>query len=265
MSHTVLTSSRAAVVFGRGGFLLHSFDPGAPSLFGEGKRTVTLTGYILAEGSTPAARRDFLTRARGLLLRVAADTEGFTLTHEGRSMALRCTEAPQFSTDAAFAAGDAAFFTLRAEGRDGICFSGPSVSAAGRGVLGGVRFPHAITEETVFASMVRDGEMSVYNGGDCPCGFVAAVTAEGGGLDAFSLRLDGDVITVSHPLAEGESVVIDTRPGQKSVTADGASILEQTDWQSVFFSLQPGENRIGWSAVGGGRAAVRLTFTPLYL
>jgi len=209
--------------------------------------------------------RDFLTRARGLLLRVAADTEGFTLTHEGRSMALRCTEAPQFSTDAAFAAGDAAFFTLRAEGRDGICFSGPSVSAAGRGVLGGVRFPHAITEETVFASMVRDGEMSVYNGGDCPCGFVAAVTAEGGGLDAFSLRLDGDVITVSHPLAEGESVVIDTRPGQKSVTADGASILEQTDWQSVFFSLQPGENRIGWSAVGGGRAAVRLTFTPLYL
>ena len=265
MSDTVLTSSRAAVVFGRGGFLLHSLDPGAPSLVGDGKRTVTLTGYILAEGNSAAARRDFLTKAKGILFRVAADTEGFTLTHEGKSIALRCTEAPCFSSDEAFAAGDAAFFTLRASGRDGICFFGDPSSVVGRGVNGGVNFPHAITEESDFATIVQDGEMLVYNPGDCPCGFTAAVTAEGGVLDTFSLCMGEDAVTVSHPLSEGESVVIDTRPGHKAVTADGISVLDEVDWQSVFFALAPGENRIRWSGGGSGRASVRLTFTPLYL
>ena len=126
-------------------------------------------------------------------------------------------------------------------------------------------FPLAVTETTVFATLAAAGEMRIRNPGDAPVGFVAAITAEGGSLSSCTLTAGEHSLRCTHVLADGETLTVDTRSGSKDVRAGGESVLADVDWTSDFFTLAPGENTLRWESEGGGRAAVRLTLTPVYL
>lgn len=264
----LLCGARGTIEFGRGGFILHMLDRGAPALSDGTAETrhVRLEGYILAEGETEAARAQFLEEARRRVVRIVSDGGGFTLSEDGRGIRLMAERAPEFACEPPFTGADASFFTIRARSaEEAPYFSSGERTAVGRGRSGRLVFPLAVTEQTVFAHLSESGEVMLDNPGDAPCGFTARVTAEGGALTSFRLSLGEAYISAAHALADGESLLIDTRAGQKDVTAQGVSVLPETDWRSTFFSLAPGENRLRWESTGGGRAAVRVVFTPLYL
>ena len=63
-----------------------------------------------------------------------------------------------------------------------------------------------------------------------------------------------------HPAARCS--LIDTRPGEKPVTAHGESVLSDLSFDSEFFSLLPGENRLFWHTAGDGTAEMRIEFSP---
>ena len=267
MTVTISTSA-AAVTFGTGGFVLHSFDPGAPALTAgvAARRTVSLSAYILAEGETESERAVFLDAARRRVCRIAADSDGFTLTADGRSIRLAADAAPAFDAKPPFNGADAAFFTLSAHSLSGgAYFAGEERAVSARGRTGKFVFPLAVTEATVFAVLAASGELRVRNPGDAPAGFVADVTAEGGKLTSFTLSAGERALRCSHVLSDGETLTIDTRAASKDVRAGGVSVLADVDWTSDFFSLAPGESTLRWESGGGGRAAVRLRFTPVYL
>lgn len=255
------------MVFGTGTFILHRLDAGAPAIAPEalGERTVEIIGYIIPAGEDAAARGAAMERAKRLLCRTVGGTAGFFLRHGGKELHLISRTAPAFSPEAPFCGTDAAQFTIRARSAEDGAFSGAEVNHIGRALEAALCFPLAITENTVFAHLAHSGTVVVENPGDLPCGFSAQITAEGGGIDSVSLTLGDAVITVYHSLPDGGSLLIDTRAGQKDVSAGGVSVMADVDWDSVFFPLAPGENRIFWQSEGFGNAVMRLSFTPRYL
>ncbi len=270
MSTTSLTTMRSeagVVAFGTGTFVLHKLDSGAPAIAVEalGERTVEIIGYIIPAGEDAAARGAAMERAKRLLCRTVGGTGGFILSHGGKELHLISRTAPEFSPEAPFCGTDAAQFTIRARSAEDGAFSGAEVRFTGHALEGALVFPLGITENTVFALLSHGGTLVVDNPGDLPCGFSAQITAEGGEIESVSLALGGAVITVHHPLADGESLLIDTRTGQKNVSVGGVSVMADVDWDSVFFPLAPGENHIGWQSEGFGNAVMRLSFTPRYL
>lgn len=263
----LLRSPWGVVVFGAGTFILHKLDMGTAAITAEGvgERTVVIEGYILPAGEDISARAAAMESARRLLCRTVGASDGFDLETGGKRLHLIPRESPAFTAEAPFTGTDAAHFLLTARTAEDGAFRGGDVSVTGRALEGSLIFPLGISEETLLATMSGDGTVTVVNGGDLPCGFAARITAEGGPLESLSLSLDGDTVTVTHRLEDGGEIVLDTRPARKGVWADGASVMEDVAWDSVFFSLKPGENRIGWRSEGFGHAVMRLAFQPRYL
>jgi hypothetical protein len=265
--HTVkMENGNGQITFGEEGYVLHAFRPGAPRLPG-GRRTVEIEGYVLPEGEDAAEQERSLSVRCRRLRRIAADADGFLLTADGKTIRLASSAAPEFSEEPPFAAGDAAFFTVRAESGEGseAYFAAPAMTAGGQGGAGRLTFPLVLTAGTVLGQIGSEGTVWAENPGDVPCGFTARVTAAGGSVSAVTLRLGERSMTVAHVLAAGESFALDTNAGKKDVTADGASILGETDWRSDFFSLMPGENAIRWESTGDGSVRLALCYAPLYL
>ena len=263
----LLQSAYGVVVFGTGTFILHKLDTGAAviSADGVGGRTVEIEGYILPAGEDASTREAAMEKAKRLLCRTAGASDGFELVMGEKRLHLIARTAPVFAAEAPFTGTDAARFTLQACTVEDGAFRGGETSVTGRALEGKLIFPLGITEKTIFATLSGEGTVVVVNGGDLPCGFAARITAEGGLLESISLSLDGDTVTVTHPLEDGGEIVLDTRPAHKGVWSGGASVMEDVAWDSVFFSLKPGENRIGWRSEGFGHAVMRLTFQPRYL
>ena len=64
-------------------------------------------------------------------------------------------------------------------------------------------------------------------------------------------------------LEEGETLVIDTEPGVKTVTLDGASIYDQLTLESSLFALSPGVNTLDIDLdEGTADSLVRLRYRP---
>lgn len=268
-----ITAGADTVFFGRGGYLLHDLDVGAASLC-DGvttAREVTFSGYILPEGETAAARAAELERLSRRVRRIVARPEGFTLTVGDRSLALTAKRAPVFAHDAPLNGDEAAYFTVYAGAKDPAAayFQADTEAAAlTRGWQGKLSFPLALPEGegTLFGLRTAEGTLVMDNPGDVDGGFIAAVTAEDAGITAFTLTAEsGERLAVSYPLSVGETLVIDTRPGYKSVTAGGVSVLESLSWDSTFFALVPGENHLSWHSEGDGSVTLRVSLTPRYL
>lgn len=266
-----ITNGRQTVVFGRGGYVLHALNTGAAALAGTGTagRAVTFSGYILPEGETAETRaREMETLCRRVR-RIVSTADGFTLSVGERSILLTADTAPIFSAEAPFTGDEASFFTVHALARNAesaYFFGAESTLAHGYGWLGHLIFPFTVTEETIFAERVSHGTLYADNPGDVQSGFIAVATAVGGTVTAFTITGEtGEKITVTHTLTEGESIVIDTRPGHKTVAAGGTAILGDLSWDSVFFPLLAGENRLSWSCEGTGSVSVTVSLTPRYL
>lgn len=266
-----ITGGADTILFGRGGYLLHDLDVGAATL-SDGvttAREVTFAGYILPEGETAADRETELARLARRVRRIVSRPAGFTLTVGDRSIALTARRAPVFAHEAPLTGDEAAFFTVYAAAKDPAAAyfqADAEASALCRGWQGKLVFPLAITGETLFGLRTASGTLVMDNPGDVDSGFIATVTAEGGEITAFTLTAaSGESLSVTYTIGDGQSFVIDTRPGYKSVTADGVSILDTLAWDSVFFSLVPGENPLTWQCEGDGSVVLRVALTPRYL
>lgn len=268
MTDVMLQSSRGTVVFGPGPFLLHRLDPGGAALQGAevGRRHIALTGYILPDGETEQVRAAEMEAARRLICRTVSDPDGFRLRIDGREILLTAEKAPAFSFEAPLNGADAASFTVEAMSReeDG-CFTGKECIGSVQSQHGMLVFPLAVTEEMLFGTQAQSGTLTAINPGDVPAGFVLTVTAQGGRVESFTVSCGGEFLRVTHMLAEGESLQVDTRTGHKDVTAGGNSVLSDTDWRSSFFALLPGENTLRWSCEGTGYPSLTLALTPRYL
>lgn len=262
-----ITGGRDTVVFGRDGFVLAGLDAGAARLSGEhtAGRTVVLSGYILPAGETAAARFSEMERLTRRLCRIVAGSGGFTLSVGGRQIRLIADSAPVFASEAPLNGDEASYFTVTASAAvpSAAYFYGEEAAVTGYGWEGRLVFPHAVTKETVFAEGARSGEITVYHKGDAPCGFVLTVTAAFQAIAGFTITSGrGEKLSVARPIPLGESVVIDTRPGEKTVTAGGESAIGDLSFDSEFFSLMPGENRLFWQTAGDGTAEMRVEFSP---
>lgn len=270
-STVCITAGADTITFGRGGYLLHDLDVGAAALSDgvTAGREVTFAGYILPEGETAVARIAEMERLARRVRRIVSRPEGFTLTVDDRRLTLTALRAPVFAHNAPLNGDEAAFFTVYAAAKDpAAAYFQADTEACGvsRGWQGKIVFPLAVTEETLFGVRTSAGTLVMDNPGDVDSGFTAAVTAEGGSITAFTLTAEtGESLAVTYPLSDGETLVIDTRPGYKSVTAGGLSILDALSWDSVFFSLLPGENRLTWQCEGDGSVVLRVSLTPRYL
>ncbi len=266
-----LTGGADTVLFGRGGYVLHDLDVGAPALTAgvTTAREVKLQGYILPEGETAGVRVAELERLARRLRRIVSRPGGFTLTVDDRSLALTALSAPAFAHTAPLTGDEAAFFTVHAAAQDPAAAyfqAEEGTTAFCRGWQGKLFFPLAIIGTTLFGLRTSEGILTVDNPGDTDCGFTAELTAEGGSITSVTLTSPaGEHLTVTCPLADGESVRIDTRRRQKSVTVEGESALASLSWDSTFFTLAPGESRLHWACEGNGSMVLRVTLTPRYL
>ena len=261
---------RGTVIFGREGFLLHALDTGA-SILTDGitaGREVTFSAYILPTGDRAAERARQMENLARRIRRIVTDTDGFTLTVGDRALMLMAKRAPIFAHEAPLNGDEVCFFTVHARAKNAAAsyFSGTKeAQSVGRGFRGQFVFPMAISEGMRFGEAVSAGSFVAENTGDIPCGFIATVTAQTGDIDSFTLCAErGGKLSLVYPLPKGKSLVIDTRPGRKSVTADGVSILSALSWQSEFFTLAPGENRLDFACTGDGSVTVSVRVTPLY-
>jgi hypothetical protein len=86
------------------------------------------------------------------------------------------------------------------------------------------------------------------------------VTTLGPGID-LTLRNDttGDQLHITGNVATGSTVVVDTRPGHKLVTVDGANAFGRLTDDSTLWPLVAGPNRVS-IAVASATAATRSTF-----
>lgn len=263
-------NARGTVVFGREGYVLHDLDTGAAILTDgiTAGREVSFSAYILPDGASAAARQAQMEKLSRRVRRIVTDADGFTLTAGDRSILLIAKSAPYFAHEAPLNADEAQFFTVRARAaRPGAAYFSATADtqSVARGFTGKLTFPLSLTEQTVFGESISSGSFVVCNEGDVPCGFVAQVTARAGDVSSFVLRrADGVQISAVYPLREGESIVIDTRSGKKTVTVGGVPILSSLGWESEFFTLPPGDTLLDWACTGDGSVVISMRITPLY-
>lgn len=120
---------------------------------------------------------------------------------------------------------------------------------------GGVTF--ALCEDTYIHT--------VNNPGDAACGFVATLTAEHGTLTQPGITLGTKRLQYLGTLAQGSSIVFDTRQGSKSISIDGV-LTYNFDTQCEFFKLERGENVLTVFSVGDvGNMTSQIEFSPNYL
>lgn len=263
-----LYSPGGKIHFGREGYILHEIESAPPKIQSgtPGQRAVTVRGYILPEGEDDAARGKSLSALSRRVVRLVTAEDGFYMDEGGRTLHLYATEVPDFSREAPFAEGDAAYFTIRAISAEGDPFYiAGKHSVSSRGMAGRLVFPLSVTENTVMAELSRQGEIIADNPGDVKCGFTLSVLAEDGPLTSFTLSLGEEFVRVDYPLPKGKVLTVSTLPGKKNVYSEGNSLMAYVDWNSTFFSLSPGENRIAWQAEGEGYPHLTLACTPLYL
>jgi len=91
----------------------------------------------------------------------------------------------------------------------------------------------------------------ITNRGDGECGIVAKIRALGGSVLNPGIRLGEKFVRAEATLADGDELVIDTRPRVKRVLVNGERVF-CFDRDSVFFSLPEGENKLSVTADSGG-------------
>lgn len=99
-------------------------------------------------------------------------------------------------------------------------------------------FPLTLAPETVF------GTTTVDNDGDVPAWPVWTIVGPGTSV-VLSNDTTGESLTLTYTLASGEAVVIDTRPGAKTVTLDdGSNLYGSLDNTSTMWALAEGSNTV---------------------
>jgi len=122
-------------------------------------------------------------------------------------------------------------------------------------------FPLVLTNVNIFA------QPTITNGGDVEAWPVWTVTGPGSGLTLTNLTTGQTLSFPSLTLAAGDRLVIDTRPGKKSVVQNGVTNrygLIATG--GALWALAAGANSVSLQLSGATAAsAVQLAYTPRYV
>ncbi|MBO5127731.1 MAG: phage tail family protein [Clostridia bacterium] len=107
---------------------------------------------------------------------------------------------------------------------------------------------------------------SLTNEGDADCGIVVEITADGGSIvnPGISCGSDGAFVRCPLTLADGDTLVIDTRDRQKSIYKNGGR-WTAFDRHSRFFRLPPGKHTVSILCDEGGEyIRAKVSYVPLY-
>ena len=195
---------------------------------------------------------------------VAAPGRAFTLTVGGRSRELYALSL-EFDSKAPFCSPYAAKFTLTAFSDDPYFHGGEVCFAGVPRTDGELSFP--ASGEFSTGRQRNSGNVVIDNDGDETCGFVleARCSAETDEFFLWSDREDGRA-ALGHVVAAGETLVIDTREGHRSVRlGDGTSLISAVNEQCAFFSAPPGRTTLTWRAYASAPPAVTVRLVPGYL
>jgi phage-related protein len=101
----------------------------------------------------------------------------------------------------------------------------------------------------------------VLNGGDVDTWPVITLVGPGGAITLRNLTTGKSTVFSTVALGAGESIVIDTRPGVKTVTKnDGSNLFSDLDPTTALWSLQPGSNSVQLEMSGASVGASSLVF-----
>ena len=114
-----------------------------------------------------------------------------------------------------------------------------------------VAFPQS--SGVVFGKYDLNMTRSIINDGDAEIGAVITIIATGNVTNPLLQRADGAFFGVNETLEAGESIVISTVKGKKTVTKNGANIIHKVLPGSTWLQLDVGENILTISEAGGTR------------
>lgn len=102
------------------------------------------------------------------------------------------------------------------------------------------------------------------NEGDADCGIVVEIQADGGSVVTPGISSGDAFIKCPVTLADGDTLVIDTRERLKNIYLNGERYFS-FDRQSKFFSLPAGENTVTVTCTSGEEyIRAKISYVPLY-
>lgn len=113
---------------------------------------------------------------------------------------------------------------------------------------------------------VTSDVITINNTGDADIGIICGITADKGSITNPKISIDGgDFVRVVTVLDQGDTLTINTRPGEKDIKINGESQFLY-DITSIFFSVPVGEHTIQISADAGvTNAKSSFTYALKYL
>lgn len=117
-------------------------------------------------------------------------------------------------------------------------------------------FPWATVTDAASAVVTNPGDVS------CPVQITMVGDFTTGTIQVIET---GERLTITDQITAGQEVVIDTTPGQRSVTIDGVAALDRLELSTAsFFQLPPGDSTIVFGAVSNVSGFPIVEFKPLF-
>jgi hypothetical protein len=108
-------------------------------------------------------------------------------------------------------------------------------------------------------------QLSINNAGDVDAWPVITVTGPGTDLHLTTQTTSKDLLLTGN-IAAGSTVVIDTRPGRKTVTVDGVNSFSRLTASSSLWPLVPGVNRVSIGfAAGTAQTSIKFAWRNRWL
>lgn len=126
-------------------------------------------------------------------------------------------------------------------------------------------FPFDISDPIPFSEIVTGLEKSIINAGDVETGVTITIDAVGTVENPKIYNVDDNTFMIlDYTLQAGDTVTIDTRQGEKSITLRRAgtdiNLIGALQRNSTWFQLQPGDN-VFTTAADSGDQSMMVTFT----
>ena len=126
-------------------------------------------------------------------------------------------------------------------------------------------FPFDIEEPIPFSEIVTGMEKSIINAGDLETGVTITIDAVGTVENPKIYNVDDNTFMIlSFTMQDGDTITIDTRQGEKSITlrrgGSDINLIGHMQRNSTWFQLQPGDN-VFTTAADAGAENMMVTFT----
>ncbi|MBP3415302.1 MAG: phage tail family protein [Clostridia bacterium] len=131
-----------------------------------------------------------------------------------------------------------------------------------------IKFPLSVPPTGLAAGyLLLAANLRIENSGNTNAGIVAKLVFTGPVTNPKIINLvTGEYIRLINAFEAGDELIISTATKNKYVKCNGTNCIHKVDRSSVFFSLIPGENVIGYNADSGySNLSIYVSCTPLFL